>query len=105
MNSPLRILLDVSLAYVKFGFCYWFFQVYDVTPFMDDHPGGDEVLLSATGNIVMEIYLWSMLLWCLFSYLLHDDFFAKFSIMSGNFQEKMLQMISKMWVTVILPER
>lgn len=25
-------------------------QVYDVTPFMDDHPGGDEVLLSATGK-------------------------------------------------------
>lgn len=25
-------------------------QVYDVTPFMDDHPGGDEVLLAATGD-------------------------------------------------------
>ena len=24
-------------------------QVYDVTKFLDDHPGGDEVLLSATG--------------------------------------------------------
>ncbi|WCJ32453.1 Cytochrome b5 [Euphorbia peplus] len=24
-------------------------KVYDVTPFMDDHPGGDEVLLSSTG--------------------------------------------------------
>ncbi|KAL6291712.1 hypothetical protein ACE6H2_009222 [Prunus campanulata] len=25
-------------------------KVFDVTPFMDDHPGGDEVLLSATGK-------------------------------------------------------
>lgn len=26
------------------------FQVYDVTPFMDEHPGGDEVLLAVTGK-------------------------------------------------------
>ncbi|XP_003627519.2 cytochrome b5 isoform X4 [Medicago truncatula] len=25
-------------------------KVYDVTPFLDDHPGGDEALLSATGK-------------------------------------------------------
>ncbi|XP_077245627.1 cytochrome b5-like [Tasmannia lanceolata] len=31
----------------------WLFisgKVYDVTPFMDEHPGGDEVLLAATGK-------------------------------------------------------
>ncbi|KAH9780280.1 cytochrome b5 isoform E [Citrus sinensis] len=29
----------------------WFYmQVYDVSSFMDDHPGGDEVLISATGK-------------------------------------------------------
>lgn len=27
-----------------------FDQVYDVTKFLEDHPGGDEVLLSATGK-------------------------------------------------------
>jgi cytochrome b involved in lipid metabolism len=27
----------------------WWEQVYDVTKFMEDHPGGDEVLLSSTG--------------------------------------------------------
>ncbi|KAL3650582.1 Cytochrome b5 isoform E [Castilleja foliolosa] len=25
-------------------------KVYDVTPFMDEHPGGDEVLIAATGK-------------------------------------------------------
>jgi len=28
------------------------FQVYDVTKFLEEHPGGDEVLLSATGMLV-----------------------------------------------------
>lgn len=27
-------------------------QVYDVTPFLDDHPGGDEILLMATGKFI-----------------------------------------------------
>ncbi len=27
-------------------------QVYDVTKFLEEHPGGDEVLLSATGMLV-----------------------------------------------------
>ncbi|KAL5224272.1 hypothetical protein ABZP36_010911 [Zizania latifolia] len=30
--------------------CLLTFQVYDVTPFMDEHPGGDEVLLAVTGK-------------------------------------------------------
>lgn len=25
-------------------------QVYDVTKFLDDHPGGDDVLIHASGN-------------------------------------------------------
>ncbi|KAD5317086.1 hypothetical protein E3N88_17032 [Mikania micrantha] len=29
-------------------------QVYDVTPFLDDHPGGDEVLVLATGKDATE---------------------------------------------------
>ncbi|TVU29004.1 hypothetical protein EJB05_20546 [Eragrostis curvula] len=28
----------------------FFLQVYDVTPFMEEHPGGDEVLLASTGK-------------------------------------------------------
>lgn len=31
--------------------------MYDVTGFMDDHPGGDEVLLAATGNISLHIHI------------------------------------------------
>jgi hypothetical protein len=31
-------------------FSYLTIQVYDVTPFMDEHPGGDEVLLAVTGE-------------------------------------------------------
>uniref|UniRef100_A0A7C9DWU4 Cytochrome b5 heme-binding domain-containing protein n=1 Tax=Opuntia streptacantha TaxID=393608 RepID=A0A7C9DWU4_OPUST len=29
-------------------------KVYDVTPFLDDHPGGDEILLTATGKDATE---------------------------------------------------
>ncbi|KZV25137.1 cytochrome b5-like [Dorcoceras hygrometricum] len=29
-------------------------QVYDVTKFLDDHPGGDDVLLTATGSTILE---------------------------------------------------
>ncbi|KAL8172529.1 hypothetical protein V2J09_024333 [Rumex salicifolius] len=29
-------------------------QVYDVTSFMDDHPGGDDILLTATGKDATE---------------------------------------------------
>lgn len=34
-------------------FCVFHFdgiQVYDVTKFLDDHPGGDEVILTSTGK-------------------------------------------------------
>lgn len=36
---------------------YFFNQVYDVTKFLEDHPGGDDVLLSATGMKLTEISL------------------------------------------------
>lgn len=29
-------------------------KVYDVTPFLDDHPGGDEILVTATGKDATE---------------------------------------------------
>jgi cytochrome b involved in lipid metabolism len=29
---------------------YFALQVYDVTKFLEEHPGGDDVLLSATGT-------------------------------------------------------
>jgi hypothetical protein len=28
----------------------WLFQVYDVTPFMAEHPGGEDVMLVSTGE-------------------------------------------------------
>jgi len=46
-------------------------QVYDVTPFMDEHPGGDEVLLAATGNVLSRnlpqsftMYIYRFFLYC-----------------------------------------
>lgn len=48
-------------------------QVFDVTAFMDEHPGGDEVLLAATGNnsnqLFVELYILyvSRFLSCIFS--------------------------------------
>lgn len=32
-------------------------QVYDVTPFLEDHPGGDEVLISSTGKEISSCHL------------------------------------------------
>jgi Cytochrome b5-like Heme/Steroid binding domain len=29
----------------------YYLQVYDVTPYLDDHPGGADVLIAATGTI------------------------------------------------------
>lgn len=37
-------------------------QVYDVTNFLDDHPGGDEVLLLAAGKIVHPALLFPLLI-------------------------------------------
>lgn len=37
--------------FLTFMLDFLFYQVYNVTKFLDDHPGGDEVLLSATGKV------------------------------------------------------
>lgn len=39
--------------------CLFFLeQVYNVTKFLDDHPGGDDVLLSSTGVYLIYIPFW-----------------------------------------------
>lgn len=71
--------------------------MYDVTSFLDDHPGGDEVLITATGKI---IWLYTCL-----AFFSSTPTFKPISNMSGFLQGKMQQMILKMWATVILQER
>jgi Cytochrome b5-like Heme/Steroid binding domain len=34
----------------SFNFVAFLLQVYDVTKFLEDHPGGDDVLISSTGK-------------------------------------------------------
>ncbi|KDO70318.1 hypothetical protein CISIN_1g041866mg, partial [Citrus sinensis] len=33
-------------------------KVYDVTSYLDDHPGGDDVVLAATGNSFLAVSLY-----------------------------------------------
>lgn len=42
---------------LKFG--KYLSQVYDVTSYLDEHPGGDDVVLAATGNsfLAFSLYL------------------------------------------------
>jgi len=35
-------------------------KIYDVTKFMEEHPGGEEVLLEQAGTVLCEISLWSL---------------------------------------------
>ncbi|TYI28718.1 hypothetical protein ES332_A05G263700v1 [Gossypium tomentosum] len=51
-------------------------KVYDVTPFMDDHPGGDEVLLSATGYY----HCLAAILLSLAIVLVHGDIHSSFNM-------------------------
>jgi len=44
---------DFEIAFIV-GPGTW--QVYDVTEYLDDHPGGDDVLLSATGIVSFLLY-------------------------------------------------
>ncbi|KAF2560168.1 hypothetical protein F2Q68_00014131 [Brassica cretica] len=35
-------------------------KVYDVTPYMDEHPGGDDVLLAVTGTFFFFFYYYGL---------------------------------------------
>ncbi len=48
-NGDFSILMRDIYSWVDCFF--WGFQAYDVTRFLEEHPGGDEVLLSATGML------------------------------------------------------
>ncbi|KAI3526000.1 hypothetical protein L1887_05143 [Cichorium endivia] len=49
-NHPSPTAWRFSVAMEHGQLIYHLTQVYDVTPFMEDHPGGDEFLLAATGK-------------------------------------------------------
>ncbi|KAK9063132.1 hypothetical protein SSX86_017002 [Deinandra increscens subsp. villosa] len=51
-SDPKRFVFSEVSVHNKTKDCWLIIEgkVYDVTPFMEDHPGGDEVLLAATGK-------------------------------------------------------
>ncbi|KAI3712503.1 hypothetical protein L1987_71060 [Smallanthus sonchifolius] len=51
-SNPKKFVFDDVSTHNKTKDCWLIIdgKVYDVTPFMEDHPGGDEVLLAATGK-------------------------------------------------------
>lgn len=76
---------------------YSLLQVFDVTKFLDDHPGGDEVLLSATGKLEPATH---------WTYVLYLHHLSEVLIVTQNnslytdLQGRMLQMTLRMLVTV-----
>nr|UUV61161.1 CYB5 [Stevia rebaudiana] len=51
-SDPKKFVFNDVIVHNKTKDCWLIIngKVYDVTPFMEDHPGGDEVLLAATGK-------------------------------------------------------
>jgi hypothetical protein len=47
----LSLSLSLSLVIMQSVFCHS--QVYDVSSYLDEHPGGDDVVLVATGNFLI----------------------------------------------------
>lgn len=85
------------------------FQVYDVTPFLDDHPGGDEVLESSTGKQFLQVSISYLLMMIM---LIYTNFLAtqkkkkkKPKSLYKVLQRGMPQMSLNLWATVILQRR
>lgn len=70
--------------------------MYDVTQFLDDHPGGDEVLITSTGKLLCTRVIFSMY---------SDGVEHELLNVIGLLQEKMQLMTLKMWATVILQKK
>lgn len=74
INDALNFELDCDIEYeiesphFWIGICLMIFQVYDVTPFLDDHPGGDEVLESSTGKQFLQVSISYLLMMIMLIY-------------------------------------
>lgn len=69
--------------------------MYDLSSFLDDHPGGDDVILTATGENIFDIL-----------HLIFEETFSSSRVPTRKYQnfmqEKMQQMILKTSATVMM---